>query len=155
MKRRFPRRAKEPNLHDMLAAVPLLVLPVAAYAVLALILGGGLNSTHAHARLTQSLFSFNTASGGIWPVSSADLLLAAALIIAFIELLKGMNDRRVIIANHALSIALFVACLTAMLLAPAFATSTFFLITLMVLLDLVASFVATMGQVKSSGSSRK
>lgn len=155
MKLRFPHRAKGPNLGHMLAAVPLLVLPVAAYAVLALILAGGPNSTDAHARLTQALFSFNTASGGVWPVSAADLLLAAALIIAFIELLKGMSDRRVIIANHALSIVLFVACLTAMLLAPAFATSTFFLITLMVLLDLVASFVATMGQVKSFRPSRK
>ena len=70
------------------------------------------------------------------------------MIIAFIELLKGIDDRRVAIANHALSMVLFVACLTAMLLAPAFATSTFFLITLMVLLDLVASFVVTMGEVK-------
>ena len=33
-----------------------------------------------------------------------------------------------------------------MLLAPAFATSTFFLITLMVLLDLVAGFIVTVAQ---------
>ena len=139
----------------MLAAIPLLALPVAAYAALILILGGGLKSVDAHARLTRPLFSLNTADGGVWPVSSADLLLAAALIIAFIELLKGMDDRRVAIANHALSMVLFVACLTAMLLAPAFATSTFFLITLMVLLDLVASFVVTMGEVKDVRPPRK
>jgi hypothetical protein len=87
-------------------------------------------------------------------VSCADLLLAAALIVAFIELLKGIDDRRIAIANHALSIALFVLCLAAMLLAPAFATSTFFLITLMVLLDLVAGFIVTMGEARGGEAPR-
>jgi hypothetical protein len=129
----------------MLAAIPLLVLPVAAYAVLVLTMAGGFDAADAHARITRPLFRFSTAGGGVWPVSGADLLLAAGLIVAFMELLKAFDDRRVAIANHALSIGLFVACLVAMLLAPAFATSTFFLITLMVLLDLVAGFIVTMG----------
>jgi hypothetical protein len=63
-------------------------------------------------------------------------------------MLKGVDDRRVAIANHALSILLFVLCLAGILVAPAFANSTFFLITLMVLLDLVAGFIVTMGQVR-------
>jgi len=130
----------------MLAAVPLLVIPVAAYAVLALTLGGGLTSIHAQVRFTRPLFDLTTVGGGVWPVSAADLLLAAALIVAFIDLIRGMGDRRSAMVNHALSIVLFVACLAAMLVAPAFANSTFFLITLMVLLDLSAGFIATMGQ---------
>ncbi len=134
----------------MLAAIPLLVLPVAAYAVLALTLGGGLGAPGAAERITRPLFQFNTVGGGQWPVSAADLLLAAALVVAFLELVKGIGDRRVAIANHALSILLFVLCLAAMLLEPAFACSTFFLITLMVLLDLVASFIVTMGQAKGA-----
>jgi hypothetical protein len=129
----------------MLAAIPLLVLPVAAYAALALTLGGGLFSPDVHARITHPLLRLSTSGGGVWPVSAADLLLAAGLIVAFLDMLKGVGERRVAIANHALSITLFVGCLTAMLLAPAFATSTFFLLTLMVLLDLVAGFIATMG----------
>jgi hypothetical protein len=136
----------------MLAAIPLLVLPVGAYAVLAMTLGGGFYAVDAPERLTRPLFTFGTAGGGAWPVSCADLLLAAALIVGFIELLKGIEDRRIAIANHALSIVLFVVCLAAMLLAPAFATSTFFLITLMVLLDLVAGFIVTMGQARGAGS---
>jgi hypothetical protein len=139
----------------MLAAIPLLILPVAAYAALALTLGGGLFSAHCQARLTHPLFSFATGGGGVWPVSASDLLLATALVVAFIELLKGIGDRRVAIANHALSIVLFVACLTAMLLARAFATSTFFLITLMVLLDLAAGFIVTMGEVAPAPKPRK
>jgi hypothetical protein len=130
----------------MLAAIPLLVIPVAAYAALALTLGGGLFSIHAHARLTRPLFDLTTARAGVWPVSAADLLLAAALVVAFLDLIRGMGDRRAAMVNHALAIALFVACLAAMLVSPAFANSTFFLITLMVLLDLAAGFLATMGQ---------
>ena len=138
----------------MLAAIPLLVLPVAAYAALVLALGGSLNSGDMPERLMRPLFRFATAGGGDWPVSAADLLLAAALVVAFLELLKGIEDRRIAIANHALSIALFILCLTAMLLAPAFTTSTFFLITLMVLLDLVAGFIVTMGQARGGGPTR-
>jgi hypothetical protein len=135
----------------LLAPIPLLVLPVGVYVLLALTLGGGLNSAEVGARLAQPLLRFSTARGGTWPVSGADLLLAAALIVVFLELLRGVADRGVAIANHALSIALFVGCLSAMLLAPAFANSTFFLLTLMVLLDLVAGFIVTMGHAAGGG----
>jgi hypothetical protein len=130
----------------MLAAIPLLVIPVGAYVVLALTLGGGLLSTHAQARLSNPLFHLATTGGGVWPVSTADLLLAAALVAAFLDLIRGVGNRRAAMVNHALSVGLFVACLAAMLVAPAFANSTFFLITLMVLLDLAAGFIAAMGE---------
>ena len=128
-----------------LLAPPMRIIPVAAYVLLALTLGGGLLSIHAQARLTNPLFHLATTAGGVWPVSAADLLLAAALIAAFLDLIRGVGDRRAAMVNHALSIGLFVVCLAAMLVAPAFANSTFFLITLMVLLDLAAGFVAAMG----------
>jgi hypothetical protein len=125
------------------AAAPLLLLPVAAYNILALVLGGALSATDVGARLAAPVFEMRIASGGVWPVSLADLLLAGALIVMFIELVKSSHDRRVAIVNHGLSIVLFVACLAEMLLAAAFATSTFFLITLMVLLDVLAGFIVT------------
>jgi hypothetical protein len=114
--------------------------PLRRYALAALSLGGA-HGAHAHEALTRPFLTLSTAGGGAWPVSAGDLLLAAGLIVGFLDLLKGAGDRRTAIANHALSIALFVACLLAMLLAPGFATSTFFLLTLMVLLDLVAGFI--------------
>lgn len=123
------------------AATPLLIAPVATYALLALVFAGGPMGAHAAQALGRPLATLPTAHGGVWPVSAGDLLVAAGLIVAFLDLLKGAADRRIAVVNHALSIALFVACLAAMLLAPAFATSTFFLLTLMVLLDLVAGFI--------------
>ena len=128
-------------MRALFAAIPLLSLPVAAYALLALTLGGGVMDPRAAARLAAPLASFPTLRGGLWPVSVDDLLLSVGLVVGFLDLIKGAGERRVAIANHALAIALFIACLAAMLLAPAFAASGFFLLTLMVLLDLVAGFI--------------
>ena len=127
----------------MLAAAPLLLLPVAAYNLYFLALGGGLWASGAHARLTAPLFTLTTAPGGVWPVSAADLMVAGCLAVFFVELLKSAASRRMALVNHSLSMVLFVACLIELLLAPACATSTFFLITLMVLLDVVAGFIVT------------
>jgi hypothetical protein len=82
-------------------------------------------------------------SGGIWAVSASDLMLTVSLVILFIELLKSTTSRRVAIINHALSMALFIGCLVELLLLGTFATSTYFLITLMVLLDVLAGFIVT------------
>ena len=127
----------------MFAALPLLALPVLIYNLLALTLVGGFSSIDAQARLTEPLFSITMASRAAWPVSLGDLLLAVSLVVLFVELLKSTNSRRVAIINHSLSMLLFVACLVEFLLAPAFATSTFFLLTLMVLLDVLAGFIVT------------
>ncbi|HEX2561594.1 hypothetical protein [Phenylobacterium sp.] len=119
----------------MIAALPLLVLPVLVYNLIAL--AGG------SAALTDTLFTVRMASGADWPVATGDLLLAASLMVLFVELLKSTNSRRAAIVNHGLSMLLFVICLVELLLAPPFATSTFFLITLMVLLDVLAGFIVT------------
>lgn len=119
----------------MIAALPLLALPVLVYNLVALV-GGA-------AGLTEPLFLVRMASGVDWPVSAGDLLLAVSLVVLFVELLKSTNSRRAAIVNHGLSMLLFVICLVELLLAPAFATSTFFLITLMVLLDVLAGFIVT------------
>lgn len=122
------------------AVTPLLLLPVAAYNLLVVTLGG-FASPDVDAGLTAALFETPTASGGHWPVSLADLLLAASLVILFVELIKPTHDRQAALVNHIASIVLFALCLIEMLAVPAFATSTFFLITLMVLLDVLAGFI--------------
>ena len=47
------------------------------------------------------------------------------------------------IVNHSLSMILFVICLVEFLLLQGFSTSVFFLLTLMVLLDVLAGFIVT------------
>jgi hypothetical protein len=93
--------------------------------------------------MTDQLFTIHMPTGADWPVGLGDLLLAASLVVLFVELLKSTTSRRIAIINHSLSMILFIVCLIEFLLAPAFATSTFFLITVMVLLDVLAGFIVT------------
>ena len=127
----------------MFAAFPLLALPVLLYNLIALTLAGGFRSLEASGRMATPLFALHMTSNAEWPVSLGDLVLAVALVVLFIELLKSTTSRRVAIVNHSLSMILFILCLVEFLLAPAFATSTFFLLTLMVLLDVLAGFIVT------------
>ena len=127
----------------MLAAFPLLVLPVAFYNILMLTISGGFTGAGAGARLSAPLVSFPMASHTVWTVSLGDLLLTGSLLILFAELLKSTSSRRIAILNHSLSMLLFILCLVEFLLFPAFATSVFFLMMLMVLLDVLAGFIMT------------
>jgi hypothetical protein len=127
----------------MFAALPLLALPVILYNIVAVTLGGGLHDTDAAARLAAPLFAIRTASHVDWAISEGDLLLAVALVVLFVELLKSTSSHQAAIINHSLSMILFIVCLVEFLLFPAFATSVFFLLMLMVLLDVLAGFVVT------------
>lgn len=129
-------------MNRIFAAFPLLALPVAAYN-LVLLLTTGLNGAGAAAEMARPLFTVRMSSGAAWVIGLGDLLLASALIVLFVELLKSTSTRGVAIINHALSMLLFVVCLVEFLLLPGFATSAFFLIGLMVLLDVLAGFIVT------------
>lgn len=126
----------------MFAAFPLLLLPVLIYNVIALALPGAFGGD-ATARMAEVVFDIPMASRAVWQVTISDLLLAASLVVLFVELLKSTTSRKLAIINHGLSLLLFIVCLIELLLAPAFATSTFFLITVMVLLDVLAGFIVT------------
>jgi hypothetical protein len=131
--------AREPA---MLIAIPLLVIPVILYNIVVLtgVVGTGVT---ADGGLHDVLFSIPMASGATWDVAIADLILFLALILLFFELLKSTSSQKVAIVNHALSMILFVVCLVEFLLLRGFATSTFFLIVTMVMLDVLAGFIVT------------
>lgn len=127
----------------MFAAFPLLTVPVLLYNLLVLGLQGGFRSDQATARMNQTVFSIHMTSNGVWAISLGDVLLATALVVLFVELLKSTTSRKIAIINHSLSMILFIVCLVEFLLFQGFATSAFFLITLMVLLDVLAGFIVT------------
>jgi hypothetical protein len=127
----------------MFAALPLLALPVLIYNFLVLGLPDRFHSAVAQEHMAQRVLSLPTASGGTWIIGEGDLLVFITLVILFIELLKSTTSRRVAIINHSLSMVLFVFCLVEFLLFRAFATSAFFLITTMVVLDVLAGFIVT------------
>ena len=118
----------------MLLAIPLLFIPVVIYAIIIGfgVLGSG-GVAAAEMALGDPLFSIPMVSGTAWNVGTGDLILFLSLILLFFELLKSTSSQKVAIVNHALSLLLF----------KGFATSTFFLILTMVMLDVLAGFIVT------------
>ncbi|WP_420471154.1 MULTISPECIES: hypothetical protein [unclassified Brevundimonas] len=132
----------------MLIALPLLLIPVVLYNIVVLsnVMAGSdvnLAAGGADAILRDPMFSIPMASGTSWNVGVGDLILLLSLILLFFELLKSTSSQKVAIINHALSMILFVAVLVEFLLIKGFATSTFFLIVVMVMLDVLAGFIVT------------
>jgi len=124
-------------------ALPLLIIPILLYNLIAIaqIVSG--NPDQAHAGLVAELFSVPMPSGGQWSVAGGDLLILLGLFMLFFELIKSTSSEHVAIVNHSLSMVLFIVALVEFLLLPGFATSTFFLLSMMVLLDVVAGFTVT------------
>jgi hypothetical protein len=128
----------------MLIAIPLLLIPVILYNIVVLF-GDSSNvgMAQADALLRDPLFSIPMTSGAQWNVGSGDLILFLGLILLFFELIKSTSSQKVAIVNHALSMILFIVVLVEFLLIRGFATSTFFLIVVMILLDVLAGFIVT------------
>lgn len=128
----------------MLIAIPLLLIPVILYNIVVLFgASGNVGMAQADAILRDPLFSIPMASGAQWNVGSGDLILFLGLILLFFELIKSTSSQKVAIVNHALSMILFIVVLVEFLLIRGFATSTFFLIVVMILLDVLAGFIVT------------
>ena len=128
----------------MLLAIPLLLIPVVLYNIVVLFgAPSEAGMVQADLLLRDPLFSVTMTSGAQWGVSWGDLILFVGLILLFFELIKSTSSQRVAIVNHALSMVLFIAVLIEFLLLRGFATSTFFLIVVMILLDVLAGFIVT------------
>ncbi|WP_374390696.1 hypothetical protein [Brevundimonas sp.] len=127
----------------MLIAIPLLLIPVMLYNIVVLFGGSGEGAVNGDALLREPVFSVTMTSGAQWTIGAGDMILFVGLILLFFELVKSTSSQRAAIINHALSMILFIAVLIEFLLLPGFATSTFFLIVTMVLLDVLAGFIVT------------
>lgn len=127
----------------MLIAFPLLFVPFVLYNLFVLTGMSGLAGVDPDGALRQAVFAIPMPSGGTWGVGVGDIIIFFSLVLLFFELLKSTSSQRVAIVNHALSMMLFVACIVEFLLFRSFATSTFFLLTVMVLLDVMAGFIVT------------
>ena len=118
----------------MLANIPLLLLVVGAYNVLALITG---------TPMTGTLLSVTLPSGAPFTVSVGELLVLVGLFLLYLEIFKATRTGMASIIDHLLSIALFIVCLVEFLLLSAMGTATFLLLTVMTLIDVIAGFTVT------------
>lgn len=118
----------------MIAIIPLLLFLLIAYFVVVFFTGP---------ELTTQLFSLDMVSGAVWTFTVSDLFLVVGLVLLFIEIVRATGTSQSSIINHGLSMMVFILCLVAFITVPEAATSTFFFITSLALLDVVAGFSVT------------
>lgn len=123
----------------MFSIFPKLSISMVIYAVVAFL---GAADTVA-TRLADPLFTINMMSGASWGLTPGDLILMLALFFLFVEMVKSSDTGTASIINHGMSMMVFVIGLVLFLLVEQFATSVFFLLVLMALLDTVAGFIVT------------
>lgn len=142
----------------LLSAFPLFVIPVGIYCLIAFTAGGdpvAIPALEEGAFLTEKgspllailgerFFAIPMMGGEVeWVMTKGDGLLLLSIAVLFMEILKSTSTGTATIMNHAASMIVFIACLMLFLLHPNFATSVFFIITVMALLDVLAGVVVT------------
>ncbi|MEM9601058.1 MAG: hypothetical protein AAF926_08550 [Pseudomonadota bacterium] len=131
-----------------LSIFPLMIVPVIIYNLMALS-GQALSSIDAmRERLDTDFMTVAMASGVNWSITPGHALTALALVCLFFELIKSTGTGRAAVMNHAFSLILFIVCLVQFLLMPAFATSVFFIVGIMTLLDVLAGFMVTIASAR-------
>lgn len=129
---------------------PLILIPVIIYNIWAFANAGSGDAAAVGAQILHHLqnqeepfLAMTMASGARWVMTFGDIMVLLAILLLFIELLKSTSTGTAAIFNHALSMLVFIICLVEFLLHPAFATSVFFIIMIMSLLDVLAGVVVT------------
>ncbi|MBT2186835.1 hypothetical protein [Sphingobium nicotianae] len=125
---------------------PFLLIPVLIYNLLALFsappLAGATEPT-LFATLRGEAFSLQMLSGSSLSLSWGDMLLLLAIVFLLVEIVKAPRTASPSIINHMLSMGVFIFCLVEFLMLRSFASATFFLMTMMVLLDAMAGMAVT------------
>src|SRR5271163_3779300 len=109
---------------------PLLLIPLAIYNMIAFLMPG--------VSLADPLFRLTLISGSDWPVTMSDILLALGVLMLLFEVIKGARPGAKFVTDHLLSLIVFGAATAEFLLWPKFASSTFFLLTLLALVDFLS-----------------
>jgi len=118
-----------------LIGFPLLVVPFAIYNMIAFLTPG--------MSWTDHIVTFGLISGQDWTVTPEDILLAFSILLLSVEIMKATRMGVRAIVDHVLSMLLFIAMLIEFLLVKQAGTSTFFILMVISLVDVLAGFIVT------------
>lgn len=138
-------RARGGLLGRSLTVFPVLVLPIGLYILIAIFSGSSADPAipGVQGALDARLFQISMLSGASWQFRLGDLVLLFALLALAIEIVKSTSTKSGAIINHAVSMGLLVFCLIGFLVFSSFATSVFFMMTMMCLLDVLVGAMVT------------
>ena len=114
---------------------PLLLIPFAIYNMMAFLTPG--------VAWTAPVATVHMMSGEDWVLTWEDLLLVFAIFLLWIEIIKSTRIGMRSIMDHVLAMALFIAMLVEFLLVRQAGTSTFFLLMIIALVDVLAGFIVS------------
>lgn len=123
----------------MLLNLPWIIVALIAYNIIAFTTGADVNGDFA-AAFSGEIFSIDLISGGRWTFTVGNLVLLAAYLALFVEIIKSSRTSNIALFDHGFSIVVFIICLVEFLLVPQAATSLFFFIMLTSLIDVIAGF---------------
>ncbi len=115
-----------------LIGFPLLLIPFAIYNMIAFLWTG--------TSWTAPMFSVRLPSGADWAISTGDLLIAFTLFLLFFEVLKAARNTARSIFDHVLSTLIFIGALVEFLLVQEAGTSTFMILLIIALVDVLGGW---------------
>lgn len=118
----------------MILSVPWIALSLIAYNIIVFMMGTPFDA---------AVIEVPMLSGALWRFTLGDLIIAGTLFLLFIEVLKATRTGGNSLVDHGLSTVVFIMCLIEFLVVPEAATSLFFFITLIALIDVIAGFSVT------------
>lgn len=119
-----------------LSMIPLFALLLLTYIILATL---GINFSDQ----ADGIFSMSLFSGATFSPTMGDLFVILAVALLFIEILKATKTGTATIIEHVSSMFTFILYLVLFLLWSKAGTSTFFILSMMSLLDVIAGFTVT------------
>lgn len=120
----------------MILSIPFLILVLIAYNITVFV--GDINAV-----LTAQVFSTGLVSGATWSLSGSDLFIIFGIIILYLEIVKATRTGLSSVLDHTFSTLVFVIFLIEFLMVAGCGTSTFFVLMLMSLLDVVSGFTVS------------
>ena len=118
-----------------LIGFPLLVIPFAIYNMIAFLMPG-LN-------WTDKIATIHLMSGQDWTITTEDILISFSILLLAGEIMKATRISTRSIVDHILSLVLFIVMLVEFLLVKQAGTSTFFILMVTSVVDVVAGFTVT------------
>ena len=116
----------------MLASIPLTIIPLILFNILALTLGAGVWS--------GTLIGIPMLAGSPWALTVGDLMVVAGIGVLFFEVMKSARSTSNTIANHVLSTIVLIIYIVQFIVSGIAANSTYFILTVIALFDVVAGF---------------
>jgi hypothetical protein len=109
---------------------PLLLIPLAIYNIIAFLM--------RDVSFAAPLTTVPLMSGTAWPVTLSDVLLTLGILLLLCEVIKGARPGAKYLTDHLLTLLVVGGASAEFVLLPRFGTSTFFLLTLLALVDFLS-----------------